>query len=417
MKRALLLATATAMAILIAAPAIAQRPDLPPEAIVIEALDTHPAVTAAHARVQSAEAHATMLRRGNHEFTFQGTASRRSIDGEGDYAEYDVNLTRPFRLPGKATLDRKAGELGVEVAHNLMEDVRHATAIAFSDAWHDWLIASALYRTDMQSVASFKHDLAAIRRREQLRDAALLEVDQAQSALAQAEAQAASSLALREEARVKLAAGFPGIPLPEEPPRPAEPRLPDEDIATLRNLVISRSHEIRAAEREAQRLATLARRASADRIADPSFGVRVFSERGGIERGAGVVASIPLGGGYRRALRDQAAADAIAADHDLSQARRLVEATAAADLSNIQVREMVWKSMATAAASADAAATRTLRGYELGQIDLSDNLLARRQANEARRQEIQARGDLLRAILKLEIDAHTVWTSSEGHKD
>src|SRR3990172_6675668 len=108
-----------------------------------------------------------MLRRGSHEFTFQGTVSRRSAEGEGDYGEYDVNLTRPFRLPGKATLDRKAGELGVEVAHNLMEDVRHQTALAFSDLWHDWVVASAQHRTDLDSAASLTQDMAAVRPRAQ----------------------------------------------------------------------------------------------------------------------------------------------------------------------------------------------------------------------------------------------------------
>jgi outer membrane protein TolC len=400
-----------------ATPLLAQRADLPPEPLVIEALDTHPAVAAAQARVRSAQAGADMLRRGSHEFTFQGTLSRRSAEGEGDYAEYDVNLTRPIRLPGKAALDRKAGELGVEVAHNLMEDIRHQTALAFSDNWHDWLVAGAQHRTDLDSVQNLKDDLAAIRRRAQLRDASLLEVDQVQSALAIAEAQAATSQAARDEARVKLAANFPGLPLPEEAPAPAAPAMPADRLEILRDLVIERSHEIRASEREAQRLATLARRASVDRIADPSLGLRVFSERGGLEKGVGLVGSIPLGGGYRRAAHDQASAEAGAADLDLARVRRETEATASADLSNVRAHDSIWRSMENAASSAAAAAGRTKRGYELGQVDLTDMLLARRQANDARRQEIEARGNLLRAILKIQIDAHAVWTSQEGHED
>lgn len=413
MIRVLLLTATT----LVATPALAQRTDLPPEPLIVEALDTHPAVTAAQARIRSAEAGADMLRRGSHEFTFQGTVSRRSAEGEGDYGEYDVNLTRPFRLPGKAALDRKAGELGVEVAHNLMEDTRHQTALAFSDAWHDWLVVSAQHRTDLDSVASLAQDRTAVRRRAELRDAALLEVDQTDAALAQAEAQAAASRASRDEARVRLAAGFPTISLPQEAPAPALPELPKEGLDRLRDLVIERSHEIRASEREAQRLGVVARRASADRIADPSLGVRVFSERGGLEKGVGLVGSIPLGGGYRRAARDQATAQASAAEQDLARVRRDIEVTAAADVSNIRARQNLWQSMQAAATSAETAAARTRRGYELGQIDLSESLLARRQANDARRQEIEARGNLLRAILKLQIDAHSVWTSQEDHRD
>lgn len=406
----------TGIAVL-ATPAVAQRTDLPPEPLVIEALDTHPAVAAAYARVRSAQAGADMLRKGSHEFTFQGTVSRRSAEGEGDYAEYDVNLTRPLRLPGKAALDRKAGVLGIEVAHNQMEDVRHQTALAFSDLWHDWLVASAQHHTDLDSVASLKDDLNAVRRRAALRDASLLDVDQAEAALAQAQAQAAMSLAAQDETRVKLAVGFSGLPLPEEAPMLSTPALPSDRLANLRDLVVERSHEIHAAEREAQRLSVLARRASADRMADPSLGIRLFSERGGLEKGVGLVGSIPIGGGYRRAAHDQAKAEAGVAEQDVARVRREVEATAAADLSNVKARHRIWQSMQIAADSAEGAAARTKRGYELGQIGLSEALLARRQANEMRRQEIDARAAILRAILKLQIDAHDVWTSQDVHQD
>ena len=44
-----------------------------------------------------------------------------------------------------------------------------------------------------------------------------------------------------------------------------------------------------------------------------------------------------------------------------------------------------------------------------GQIDLADLLYARRQAGEARRSEIMARSEAARALLKLEIDSHSLW--------
>src|SRR3546814_14652027 len=80
---------------------------------------------------------------------------------------------------------------------------------------------------------------------------------------------------------------FPERPPPAEPPETAVPALPPQGLAAMRDLVIERSHEIRAADREAQRLAVVARRIRADRIADPSFGVRLFSERRGMEKGGG----------------------------------------------------------------------------------------------------------------------------------
>lgn len=401
---------APAMLLMLAPTALhAQRADLPPVEKVNEALDNHPTVMAAAARVEAARARGDMLRRGAHEATIAGSYIRRSVDREGGYDEFDATLSRPFRLPGKAALDRESGALGVEVAENQMEDARHQAALVLSGLWHDWLTAGSHYRNDLDSVRSLEAALTALRRRVQLRDASALDLDQASAALAQAQAQVAASLSMREQARVTMVATFPEIPLPSEPVELALPELPTQNLESMRALVIERSHEIRAADREAERLGVVSRRVRADRIADPSFGVRLFSERSGMERGAGVVASIPLGGGYRRAAADQASAEANAARLELANVQRSVAAIADADLSNARTRMEAWRSAQASAQSASDAAGRTERGYQLGQIDLVDLLYARRQANDARRSEIDARSEASRALLKLQIDSHSIW--------
>ena len=220
-------------------------------------------------------------------------------------------------------------------------------------------------------------------------------------------------MSAREQARVTLAASFPEIPLQSEPVELAPPLLPNVDLQALRDLVVSRSHEIRAADREAQRLEVLSRRARADRLPDPTVGVRLFSERGGAETGVGVVASIPLGGGYRRAAGEEAAALANTAKLELAAVRREIQAVADTDLSNARTKLQAWRSADAAARSAADAVARTGRGYEAGQLDLADLLYARRQANDARRIEIDARSEADRALLKIQIDSHTVWAPDE----
>jgi len=393
--------------------AFAQRGDLPPAEQVLQALDSHPGVEAAAARVAAARAHGDILRRGPHEVTLSSSYNRRNVQGAGERNDFDVTLSRPFRLPGKTALDGKAGALEVEVAENRREDVRHQTALLLSGLWHDWLTAGSHCRNDLDTVRGLETSLAALRRRVALRDASALDVDQASAALAQARAQAAASLAAREQARVTLAATFPEIALPPEPPELAAPDLPPDDLARMRDSVVERSHEIRAADREAQRLDVVSRRVRADRVADPSFGVRLFSEQGGLEKGAGVTMSIPLGGGYRRAAADQAAADANAARLELINIQRTVTAVADADLSNARTRTVVWQSAAASARSASDAVVRTRRGYELGQIDLADLLYAQRQANDARRYEIDTRSEASRALLKLQIDSHSIWSPDD----
>src|SRR3546814_14214396 len=93
-----------------------------------------------------------MLAKGTHEIAVTGSYVRRSVDREGGYDEFDATIARPFRLPGKAALDREAGALGIEVAENRMEDARHQTALLLSGYWHDWLVAGALYPNDLDTV-------------------------------------------------------------------------------------------------------------------------------------------------------------------------------------------------------------------------------------------------------------------------
>ncbi|WP_298170266.1 TolC family protein [Novosphingobium sp.] len=399
------------------APPLDQRADLPPAPLVSEALDSYPGVLSAAARIDAARAQAGALARGTQEVSISATALNRSVDREGNFAEFDATVSRPFRLPGKARLDRKTGAAGVSFAQNQMADARHQAALALSQQWFDWVEAGALAASDAANINHLERALAAVERRAALRDAAALDVDQARAALSRARGQRADALARAAEARARLAATFPSIPLPPDPPAPTMPAEPSIGFDTLAKLVIERSHEIGAAQAMADREGFAADRARAERHADPSFGVRAFSERGGMERGLGVVATMPLGGGYRRFQAEEAAANARAAAQDLAGVQRSVAAMAAADRALAETRLAGWQALAQTAKAADAVADRTIAGGKLGAIDLADVLFAQRQASDARREEIAARMAALRAILKLEIDSHVVWIDADDHGD
>lgn len=397
---------------LVAHPVLAA-PNLPDEPQVVAALDNHPSVTGGAQRVEAARAAAQMLARGTQEFTLSGSYMSRDITGERRYDEFDASLTRPVRLPGKAGLDRKTGQLGIEVAQNLMEDARHQTALVLAQMWIDWLTAGELHSNDLATADLLEQEVRALTRRHELHDASRLEIDQTQAALDQARGQATRTMADLERVRAMLAANFPDLPLQPAPPALGTPELPTEGLEKLRDLVISRSHEILASQREAERVTTLAERARRDRLADPSVGVRVFRERGGLERGGGLTFSMPLGGGYRKATADQASSQASAAQFELVSTRRMVEATAQSDLLDARNRLASWDKFDAGARTAAIAAVRVSTGYRLGAIDLSDLLLARRQEHEAKRMEITARADSIRSILKLQIDSHVIWMGSE----
>ena len=407
------------LAALMSAPAQAQSlpPAFPTDAQVDAALDGYPGVAAAQARVDAALADRDMLRAGPYEFTLSGSYVRRTVERDGRFEETDTTLSRTLRLPGKAGLDRKAGALGVEVARDEREDTRHQAALLLSDLWHDWMEAGELVRSDLAALETQTSALEALRRRAGIKDAAQLEVDQAHAAQALVQAQLADARSRLERARVTLAATFPEIPLTSEPPALPVPELSPAEIERLRELVMVRSHEISAAENEAERLSVVARRFSADRLPDPTVGVRVFRERGGLENGVGVHLSIPLGYSHRRAAASKASAQASAAGFERDEVRRMIQATADADAADVRTRISAWTSTADSARSAESAATRTQRGHSLGAIDLADVLFIQRQSNEARRAEIAARAAASRARLKLLIDAHEVWAAAHASGD
>lgn len=393
----------------VALPAMAQASDLPPAELVERALDAQPGVEAAVARIDAARAEGAALRRGSNEIVAQGTLSRRQVDREGSYTEYDATISRPFRLPGKAALDARAGAIGVDIARNRMEDARHQAALVLGTLWYDWLLAAELNRNAELLVTNQRALVSSTRRRVDLRDASELEFGQASAALALAQAQVADAAAGRDRARTLLETRFPDLPLPPEAPRLGEPEIPGEGLVALQKLIVERSHEIAAAAGTAERQSVLARRARADRTADPSLGFRVFSERSGMERGAGLFASLPLGGGHRRARADQASAEATAAAADRVVVEREVIGNAAADVAEFRARNTAWRASRDAVARAQQSAALTARGQQVGVIDLADRLYAERQANEARAQELNARAAAARLLLKLRIDAHTLW--------
>jgi len=172
-------------------------PGLPDRAAVVAALDADPSVKAALARTDAARAEADGLAVGPHEVTVNAMISRRTVRGEGldagSYAEFEGQVTRPIRLPGKAGLDRRIGGYGVAYARNMAEDARHQAALGLAQGWWDWLDAAAQTTVDRQAVANQQRLLASVERRAALRDASRLDADQARAALGMAQTAAARS--------------------------------------------------------------------------------------------------------------------------------------------------------------------------------------------------------------------------------
>ena len=399
------------LGLLVAAPALGQGTGdvLPDPAVVEQAIASDPVVVAAEARLSAARATARALAAGSHEFTASATIGRREVNRVSDFTEYDISLTKPIRLPGKARLDRRAGDAGVRAADNRADDARHQATIRLSEHWWDWLGAAAERRVLVSSAETLGKAVEAVSRRRALRDAASMELELAEAALATARAAARAAAGREAAARAALIAQFPGLPLPAAAPVMPAPALPPEGLAALGALVAQRSHEIGAAMAEAEMAALLAERARRERIPDPSVGLRGFSEFSGAERGVGLLLSIPIGGRHRQALADQAAAEAQASRAQATMIRHDIESLAGRDVAAAEAGFAAWEDALLARTRSRAAADRAARGHALGGLDLAERLYAERVAQEAALAETLARTEAWRAITRLRIDSHTLW--------
>ena len=420
--RALMLALVLSLAL---QPAVSQaatdapEAGLPAKSDVLQALDAHPSVEAANARTDAARAEASALSNGPHEFTLTTSYLSRTVNdtagiGNGRFNEFEAQITRPIRLPGKAGLDRQIGSQGVTYAQNMAEDSRHQAALRLAQGWWDWLGAAQDASVDHQAMANYEALLVSVKRRVALRDASALEEMQVSAARDSARAQSERSHGREAVARARLTAQFPKLPLPDRAPDVPAPQLPPGGIGLLHDKILGRSHELAAAEALARQADAQAERARKERTGDPSFGFRVFSEKGGMEKGAGVLFSIPFGGGgYRSALADRASAQASAVQADLQAVRLNMQETADADLVEAQTFLTAWQRAREALDAQTGALQKIRRGQQLGEFSLADVLLAERQFHDALRSEAMARTDAMRALTRIRIDSHELWIGDD----
>lgn len=413
-----LLLAAAAGAALLAAPALAAdagwaRPGfLPDDARILSVLETSPELGEARALLQGAEAERRGLAAGPYETLIGLASDRRSIKGEGDFAEWSLQASRALRSPGKRALDLKAGAAGALAARDSVDDARHQASLRLAGLWIEWLQAEAQIVVDRDEIAVDEKEVAALRRRVDLKDASVLELELAQAALARARAMLAETQGRAEAARSALDMLYPGLAPANAPPL-SEPVAPVRPLDAWIPVIVARSHEITIAKALADRDAALARRAKLDQRPDPTIGLRVFNERGGDETGAGVTVSIPFGSVGRSATAERQAAAASAAEARYRMVVRDVEAEGRNDVAKARAGLAGWARANEATDAAAQAAERVGRAYALGERDLTDLLAARRQLFDARRAELAARAAAQGALLRLALDAHELWLSEE----
>ncbi len=391
---------------------LAQTP-LPPAEAVAQAISAQAEVRAAGARLDAARADADARRVGSGEWSLSSIVQQRRSDessGQLHYPEYELQLGRNLRWPGKRTLDMRIGESGQRAADQRLDDARHMAARRLLQYWLNWLASAEAHALAQAQHASLHREREALARRVQLGDAARKDLDLIEVTLAQAQADVLAAEASLQNAQLALRHDFPELPLPERAPTIASPARLDGSADEWVQRIIQRSHEIGAAKAEAEAADALAERTSADqRRPDPSIGLRLLRERDGKENALGLVFSMPLPGAYRRAQSHAASATARARHDDAAAMARDISRTAHELLQQAENRHRQWLAQQQALIASQEATRRIHRGWQLGELSLSDWLQAERQQRQIARSELDARLAAEHARLGVLVDSHEIW--------
>lgn len=343
------------------------------------------------------------------EWVGRAQAQRRRYRDEGvNSNEWSVSLERTIRINGKAGLDVELGRAGEEVALAQYAEARHESARALATLWIDVIAAAQQQRVMADQVRFAEVGTGAVEKRKRAGDASELELNAAKADLGEMRRQASIADGQYAKARAQLLGRFPKAQLPTSPELP-EPSSPAWPLERWQEQILAQSDVVRLADAELRKAQLSARRASADRVPDPTFGVYTSSEARSNERIVGISLSIPISGSYRKHVELQALQDAETSRVSGDRERQAIATEVTQLYLDASAGVNRWRLAQDAANLTRDSARRTLRGYELGEVELASLLAARRASLDAERGALDARSDALRANHRLLLDAHLIW--------
>ncbi len=391
-------------------------PDLPPHDQVDSALDRHLGVLNAQTQLQIEQVNQRKRESGEHEFTLRGGVAEDYFytTSEG-FRDWEVALERPFRLPNKMMIDSEIGAEGINRGENALGDARHEASRTMLHLWFNWQRERTQVTQWQQQVDILGQQAMMTEKRVKAGDAPRMELNQVNATTALAGVTLQQARLRAELSANELARQFAAIKLPNDIPT-IEPQPVSHDLSYWRQTILKHNHELGWAQAEHQLQEKLAERARADRIPDPTLGVRYASQLSGNQKISSIYFSIPLATGLRSANADNAAhAAQMAADQEQALRVRLD-----ADIFTAYTQAVndyqIWRQARDAALAIRQNAELVSRAYSLGESSLGETLVARRQALEATLAENIARLDANEARYRLLLDAHQLWVDNDHHE-
>ncbi len=357
-------------------------PPLPPDTTLQRAVESAAVVQLARARLAEAQEEAALDSLGPYEWTVSGASSRRRVDGEGSFQDWDTALERTVRLPGKAQLDRKIGQLRIQQATAELAVAQRSIHAAILQVWFNCLDARERARLLEQDLQVLKTMTDTVSRRRRAGDLAELDEALATAELASVRADVTARRADAVTA-ARLLATWQDVPACDLDVWDAPPAGEGTQTTVLAADRARGDPGTLASQSAAERAAATAMRVQRDRWPDPTLGVTYSQERDGAERIGGLRLSIPIGVRRRHGEAARAAAAATAATAEHLAIRQEIERHWIQIDTDVRRAHQTWSALAEAARQHRRAADLSQRAFELGEASLADALLARRATLQA----------------------------------
>jgi outer membrane protein, heavy metal efflux system len=353
-------------------------------------------------------------RAGPHEWQISAMQQQRTEASGLRFDEQEYGLQRGMRWPWKASLDHRLGRQERLVGELSYSDAWHEAGRDLLDLWFEWVGAEEAVKITDAQLQSLRGQQRSVERRVEAGDAAAVELQlaDAETRRMQSSRNAASLAAMR--AREALASGYPGLPLNLPAPLAEPQALPGTDAEWMEHITAD-NHELELAESQAAASRLAAERAGAERLADPTLALHYSDNLDGNRRLLGLTVTLPIGGRSRSADAALARSQWRAAEANVRLITDRVRSDARAAIAAAQLSLRSWQDLTEAAARMRRAADAAARGYELGELDLSVTLAARRQALEAEQQLMMAQLTALHDHARVLLDSHRLWALPEGH--
>jgi outer membrane protein TolC len=390
----------------------AQADYLPDPKAAEAALWASPSVAQARGDYAAQSLRSRSLQQGRDEWKLDAEIDQRRIQTppSDNFAEWGLALSRPIRMPARAEADRTlAGALNAHAEASLGEAL-HESGRQLLTLWFDWLNQASQSSQWQAQRQLAEQQLATVNARIRLGEAPRTERINAEAALAQIRLQQQQSATRLQQARSRLLAQFPTLPLTEETtlPPPTEPGF-QGSADHYAEAVLEHNHELFRARRQADVLQAEARKLAQHRSVDPTVGVFYRNEMGGNEHVLGLGVGLTLPGGARRTDQEAAEQLATTAQSAAIQLEQRLRQEARADFETATAQVENWQQAGRAAQALTEAARLAARAYDLGEGSLDQVLLNRRLALDGQLMAQQTQLDALAANARLQLDSHQLW--------